>query len=114
MKGLKGHLIYDPMTEQEKASLGIKAKKAREAKAQKKLEAAQQTANEFIKEETQKVENRKEAAKKTKKSKATVSEAEELVKQDSAVEVVSEKAVAKKKTTRTRAKKAVPAAEEAV
>eukprot|EP01036_Dinobryon_divergens_P022863 gene22862-31164_t len=108
---LKDLLIYDPLTEQEKKAIrALSAKKLKEARALKKLEAAQQTA-EVLTNETQKVENQKETAKKTKKSKAALSETEEVVKQTSAAEKdVSEKAAAKKKTTRTRAKKEVPAA----
>ena len=112
---MKDLLIYDPLTEEEKKAIrAISAQKSKEARALKKLEAAQQTAGELLTNETQKAENQKETAKKTKKSKATLSETKEVVKQTSAAEKdVSEKTVAKKKTTRTRAKKQVPAAEEA-
>ena len=107
MKVLSGYITYDPITEEEKAIRLLKSKKAKQAKAQKELEAAQLAAQQ----EPPKVQ---EATKKVRKSKtATASGTKKAVEQASVPDEVVEKTVAKKKSTRTRAKKAVPAAEEA-
>ena len=101
MKGLGRYIIYDPITKKEKSILSLDRKKAREAKVLKELDTQQ--------------ESPKEATKKKRKSKAAaVSGTEKLVEKASIPDEVADKTIAKKKSTRTRAKKASPVTEEAI
>jgi hypothetical protein len=106
MKGLGRYITYDPITKKEKSILSLDRKKAREAKVLKELDSAQQATQQ---------ESPKEATKKQRKSKAAaVSGTEKLVEKASIPDEVADKTIAKKKSTRARAKKASPVTEEAI